>query len=81
MKIFASCFLVGLAMCMPSQPLMAICTKENHCHADKKIVRCLYSQKDLERIRKKNKKRLKEMNIDKKECFYCGCKKDDHSQE
>lgn len=62
-------------------PVMAVCNNTDNGHKDKKIHSCLYSQKDLARIRAKDKDRHKMLKVRKRECFYCGCQVSEHSKE
>lgn len=62
-------------------PVMAVCNSADNQHRDEKIHSCLYTQKDLKRIREKDKDRFKQLNIRKRQCFYCGCEVDAHSEE
>jgi len=55
--------------------LETTCKRKHKEHADKHIIRCTYSQTDLARAHNKTPDRCSEHT-----CFYCGCPKDEHSE-
>ncbi|MCA9770602.1 hypothetical protein KC460_04500 [Candidatus Dependentiae bacterium] len=65
-----------LIACIPTI-IIGYCKQKDKKHRDKNIVRCLYTQEDIKKIKEKDCERHKEIGREK-ECFYCGCPIETH---